>query len=86
VRALRVWSLPRHAGLVAIRGYQRWISPQLRTCCRYEPSCSRYGADAVRVYGLLLGSRLALGRIRRCTRDVAHRTPDPLLLPHPAAP
>jgi putative membrane protein insertion efficiency factor len=72
------WSWPRRLGLHAIRGYQRWISPRLAIRCRYVPSCSQYGAEAVQRYGLIAGSRIALGRILSCTDGVAYGTHDPL--------
>ncbi|GAA3386560.1 membrane protein insertion efficiency factor YidD [Cryptosporangium minutisporangium] len=65
-------------GVVLIRGYQRMLSRHLPTRCRYEPSCSEYGAQAVRRYGLLDGSRLIAARINRCTSEVPLGTPDPL--------
>jgi putative membrane protein insertion efficiency factor len=70
-------SLPGRAGLAAIRGYQKWISHRLRTCCRHTPTCSNYGAAVVEKYGLFQGARLAGGRIARCTGDVPRGTPDP---------
>lgn len=75
---MRWWSGPRHAGIAAIRLYQRLLSPRLPTRCRYTPTCSAYGLQAVRAYGLVTGSRLALGRIRRCNRHVPRGTSDPL--------
>jgi putative membrane protein insertion efficiency factor len=71
-------TVPAQAGLAAIRGYQLAISPHLPVRCRYTPTCSAYGADAVRRYGLATGARLTAARIRRCTRDVPFATPDPL--------
>lgn len=71
-------TVPGRVGLAAIRGYQRGISPRLPIRCRFTPSCSEYGAQAVRRYGLVDGSRLVLARIRRCTCDVPPGTADPL--------
>ncbi len=34
--------------------------------CRFDPSCSRYAADAVRKHGLLRGSARAAWRVLRC--------------------
>jgi uncharacterized protein len=65
-------------GVLLIRGYQRTLSKHLPTRCRYQPSCSEYGAQAVRRYGLLDGSRLIAARIKRCTRAVPLGTPDAL--------
>lgn len=46
--------------------YRRLISPLLPRSCRYEPTCSVYALDAVRIHGALKGSWLALRRIARC--------------------
>jgi putative membrane protein insertion efficiency factor len=68
---------PARAGLLAIRGYQRWVSPRLAVRCRLTPTCSRYGAAAVRRYGLAVGTRLAAERIAECGRVArAERTCD----------
>ena len=50
----------------ASRLYQRFISPLLPRRCKYEPTCSAYAVDAVRSYGALRGSVLALWRLLRC--------------------
>ncbi len=52
--------------VVLIRAYQMCISPFLLPCCRFTPSCSEYAIDAVRSYGPLKGSILALTRLLRC--------------------
>lgn len=52
--------------LAAIQLYQRWLSPLLGSCCRFEPSCSRYAALCVKHHGAGRGSWLALKRIARC--------------------
>jgi putative membrane protein insertion efficiency factor len=70
-------TVPGRAGLAAIRGYQRWVSHRLPTCCPHAPSCSHYGLAVVRRYGLFQGARLAGGRIARCTSTVPHGTADP---------
>lgn len=70
-------SAPARCGLMAIRGYRRFVSPRTPTRCRYVPSCSGYGAATIASYGLANGSRLALRRIRRCTRRVPMGTVDP---------
>ena len=71
-------SAPGRVGMAAIRGYQRWLSPRLPTRCRHRPTCSNYGFEAVRRYGLVVGSRLIAGRLRRCNGGVPHGTPDPV--------
>jgi putative membrane protein insertion efficiency factor len=49
-----------------IRFYQRAISPLLPPACRYYPTCSAYGYEAIRSYGVWRGSSLALRRLARC--------------------
>lgn len=34
--------------------------------CRFYPSCSQYGVEAVEKYGIIKGSAKALWRIMRC--------------------
>ncbi len=69
---------PGRAGMAAIRGYQRWLSPHLPTRCRHVPTCSGFGLEAVRRYGLIAGSRLTADRIRRCNATVPRGTHDPV--------
>ena len=52
--------------LALIRAYQLILSPLLPPACRFEPSCSRYAAEAIRSHGALRGFWLALRRIARC--------------------
>jgi len=49
-----------------IRAYQRLVSPLLPRRCKYEPSCSRYAAQAIEQYGILRGLVLAGWRLLRC--------------------
>ncbi|MEV8517297.1 membrane protein insertion efficiency factor YidD [Dactylosporangium sp. NPDC051484] len=71
-------SRPGRAGMAVIRGYQRFVSPHLPTRCRQVPSCSNYGLQAVRRYGLVEGSRLTAARIRRCNPSTPRGTADPV--------
>ncbi len=50
----------------AIRGYQRFASPLLGARCRYHPTCSSYGLEALQRHGALRGGWLAAKRIGRC--------------------
>lgn len=52
--------------VLAIRFYQKFISPLLGPRCRFYPSCSQYALEAVQKYGALRGGCLALRRILRC--------------------
>ena len=56
----------RRIAIFLIRGYQWLLSPLLGANCRFQPSCSQYAIEAIREYGLLRGSGLALRRIGRC--------------------
>ena len=56
----------KRGALATIRFYQRWISPLLPPSCRFYPSCSHYGYEAIARYGLLKGGALAAWRIARC--------------------
>ncbi len=49
-----------------IRLYQLVLSPWLPTSCRFTPSCSQYGVEAIRRHGAIKGTALTLGRISRC--------------------
>lgn len=47
-------------------GWHRYVSPWLPPACRFEPTCSRYFALAVRRHGIVKGSILGLRRLARC--------------------
>ncbi|MEM9023098.1 MAG: membrane protein insertion efficiency factor YidD [Bacteroidota bacterium] len=49
-----------------IRVYQGAISPLFPSTCRYTPTCSQYGVEALRKHGVLRGGRLLLKRIVSC--------------------
>ena len=61
-----IWRLPRLALVGVVRVYQQAVSPWLPATCRYTPTCSEYAVQALRQYGALRGSVLALSRIARC--------------------
>ena len=52
--------------LALIRFYRRWLSPALPGKCRFTPTCSEYGLQAIEKYGALKGGYLAVRRILRC--------------------
>lgn len=52
--------------IALIRVYQLVISPVLPNACRYTPTCSAYGIEAVKKYGPLKGTALAIRRFLRC--------------------
>lgn len=53
-------------GLGLIRFYQRTIGRVLPPSCRFTPSCSHYGYEAIDKHGLLRGGWLTVKRIARC--------------------
>ena len=52
------------AGLLTV--YRAVVSPLYGPVCRFFPSCSAYGLEAVHVHGAVKGSWLAARRIGRC--------------------
>jgi uncharacterized protein len=52
--------------IAIIRIYQIFISPMLPPRCRYTPTCSQYGVEAIRKHGALRGAWLAAKRIASC--------------------
>lgn len=42
------------------------ISPWLAPRCRYQPTCSQYAIEAIRLHGAVRGSWLAAKRLGRC--------------------
>jgi putative membrane protein insertion efficiency factor len=49
-----------------IRLYRLTFSRVLPPSCRFEPSCSEYGYEAIARYGALRGGWLTLKRLARC--------------------
>lgn len=49
-----------------IKLYQLTISPLMRPSCRYTPTCSCYGVDAIKAHGPIKGGYLTLKRILSC--------------------
>ncbi len=59
--------LPRLPLLALIRLYQLTISKALPSnTCRFYPSCSHYGYQAIYKYGAIRGSIMAAWRVLRC--------------------
>lgn len=52
--------------MALVKGYRLFLSPTLGSSCRFEPTCSAYALDALRLHGALRGSYLTLRRIGRC--------------------
>lgn len=67
----------RRVAVAPIVVYQRVISPAFPRHCKYEPTCSRYAAQAIRRYGILRGLVLAAWRLLRCN-PFSHGGYDPV--------
>ncbi len=56
----------KRLALRLIRAYQRRISPNSPPSCRFYPTCSEYGAQAIEHYGVVRGGAKTAWRIARC--------------------
>ncbi len=63
--------------ILIIKLYQYLISPLTGASCRYTPTCSQYGIEAVKKYGAFKGGWLTLKRIASCNPWGSHG-PDPV--------
>ena len=68
--------------LFLIKLYRKYISPHKKPCCRFYPTCSTYGLQAIEEWGAIRGGFLTLWRILRCNPfcrggidEVPRRTP-----------
>jgi len=63
----RIQNIPRMLILGLIRLYQQTVSKALpANTCRFYPSCSHYGYQAIYKYGVLKGTWMATWRVLRC--------------------
>lgn len=49
-----------------IRGYRYLLSPWVGMHCRFLPTCSAYGIEALQRHGAIAGVWLTLRRVARC--------------------
>ena len=49
-----------------IKTYKYFISPFFPFSCRYQPTCSEYFIDCLKLNGILKGTLLGIKRILRC--------------------
>jgi len=49
-----------------LKAYRLLLSPWLGSACRFEPTCSRYGIEALQRHGAAAGTYLTLRRLARC--------------------
>lgn len=65
---------PRLAAIKLIKVYQKTLSFDYGLMklffpggyCRFQPTCSEYGLQAISKYGVIKGGFKALGRVLRC--------------------
>ncbi len=65
--------------LFVIDEYRAHVSPRLRGVvqCRFVPTCSYYGRESIRKYGVIVGGAKAAWRVAHCGPWTAPHTPDP---------
>ena len=56
----------RYIFIFLIKVYQRTLSRVMPSSCRFYPSCSEYGVQAIQKYGFFKGGWLTIKRIGRC--------------------
>ena len=49
-----------------IRFYQKFLSPLKPPTCRFYPTCSHYGLEAIKKHGAFKGGYLTVIRILKC--------------------
>ena len=52
--------------LAIIQLYRWFLSPLLGAACRFTPTCSQYGKEAIEKFGPFKGAWLTMKRIGRC--------------------
>jgi len=52
--------------ILPIKFYQYFISPLCPGVCRYQPTCSQYMIEAIKIHGVCKGIYLGVRRILRC--------------------
>lgn len=56
----------KHLFIYVIKFYRKVISPLKPPSCRFYPTCSEYGLEALKRFGALKGGYLTLKRISKC--------------------
>jgi putative membrane protein insertion efficiency factor len=52
--------------ILLVRIYQLILSPLMPPVCRFQPTCSHYMIESLKVWGPLKGTYLGVKRIMRC--------------------
>ena len=61
-----VWLILSSPFIVMIKLYQWIISPWMGQKCRFIPTCSQYGIEALKKYGPFKGIWLTIKRVAKC--------------------
>ncbi|WP_195536580.1 membrane protein insertion efficiency factor YidD [Bacillus paralicheniformis] len=56
----------KRAAIIFIRFYQKAISPLFPPTCRFYPTCSNYGLEAIQRFGFIKGGCLLIKRLLKC--------------------
>ncbi len=56
----------RHCLIALIKLYKLFLSPIMGNACRFYPTCSTYGIEAIEKHGAIKGTYLTIKRIGRC--------------------
>ena len=70
----KIINTPKNIVIFFIKIYQKTISPDHGPLkgifpygyCRFTPTCSQYGIDAIKRYGVIKGGAKTIWRILRC--------------------
>ncbi|MBE6543117.1 MAG: membrane protein insertion efficiency factor YidD [Ruminococcaceae bacterium] len=53
--------------LLPVKVYRRFLSPmKIYGSCRFRPTCSQYCIEAIREWGIIVGTLLTVWRLLRC--------------------
>lgn len=56
----------KHPLIWLIKFYRKRISPNTPPSCKFTPTCSQYGLEAIERFGAFKGGFMTLWRILRC--------------------
>lgn len=59
-------NIPRYLFVGLIWVYKYTISPLLPGACRFAPTCSEYGMQAIKKHGVFKGTFLLIKRMGKC--------------------
>jgi putative membrane protein insertion efficiency factor len=83
---LKIKSCFSYVLIIGIKFYQITLSWLWPKSCRFYPSCSAYGHEAIKTYGPLKGGWLTLKRLYRCRPGNRYHGYDPLPQPEKVYP